>query len=199
MTTLRAAITLSVAAGSAAAFPPYLTEWRNQYPTSTLPSQMIRLTGSACNVCHHPPSRSELGTCYRTTLIDFLNLGQEIADAIRNAHNIDSDADGTPNGVEILTPRDDEPGEIGYHPGLRGPTGVDPCHDFPLAPVTNRAETPPPPCRPDWNGDGVVDFNDFLEFLNDYNAGVPRADLNQDGIVDFNDFLEFLNLYNAGC
>ncbi|MBM4108345.1 MAG: hypothetical protein FJ255_05960 [Phycisphaerae bacterium] len=54
-------------------------------------------------------------------------------------------------------------------------------------------------CPADWNGDGAVDFNDFLEFLNDYNAGAPRADLNADGVIDFNDFLEFLNRYNTPC
>jgi hypothetical protein len=56
-----------------------------------------------------------------------------------------------------------------------------------------------PGCPGDWNGDGVVDFNDFLAYLNDYNAGLPIADLNGDGIVDFNDFLEFLNRYNTPC
>jgi|GEM_PF-966467 len=55
------------------------------------------------------------------------------------------------------------------------------------------------PCLGDWNSDGVVDFNDFLDFLNDYNSGAPRADLNGDGVVDFNDFLEFLNAYNTPC
>jgi len=54
-------------------------------------------------------------------------------------------------------------------------------------------------CRADWNGDGIIDFNDFLGFLNDYNAGAARADLTGDGLVDFNDLLSFLNLYNAGC
>jgi hypothetical protein len=53
--------------------------------------------------------------------------------------------------------------------------------------------------RADWNEDGVIDFNDFLAFLNDYNADDPCADLNADGTIDFNDFLEFLNIYNAGC
>jgi hypothetical protein len=53
--------------------------------------------------------------------------------------------------------------------------------------------------RADWNEDGTVDFNDFLAFLNDFNAEDPCADLNQDGTVDFNDFLEFLNIYNVGC
>ncbi len=53
--------------------------------------------------------------------------------------------------------------------------------------------------RADWNEDGVIDFNDFLAFLNDFNGEDPCADLNSDGIVDFNDFLEYLNIYNAGC
>jgi hypothetical protein len=53
--------------------------------------------------------------------------------------------------------------------------------------------------RADWNEDGTIDFNDFLAFLNDFNAEDPCADLNADGTVDFNDFLVFLNLYNAGC
>ncbi len=65
-----------------------------------------------------------------------------------------------------------------------------------------------PPCpgtgagacsRADWNEDGVIDFNDFLAFLNDFNAEDPCADLNGDGVVDFNDFLEYLNIYNVGC
>jgi hypothetical protein len=56
-----------------------------------------------------------------------------------------------------------------------------------------------PACPGDWNGDGVIDFNDLLEYLNDYNAQAPRADINLDGIVDFNDLLEYLNLYNAPC
>jgi hypothetical protein len=53
--------------------------------------------------------------------------------------------------------------------------------------------------RADWNEDGVIDFNDFLAFLNDFNAEDPCADLNGDGVVDFNDFLEYLNIYNVGC
>jgi hypothetical protein len=54
-------------------------------------------------------------------------------------------------------------------------------------------------CEGDWDGDGVIDFNDLLAFLNDYNAQAPRADVNGDGTIDFNDFLAFLNLYNTPC
>lgn len=49
----------------------------------------------------------------------------------------------------------------------------------------------------DLTGDGLIDFNDFLEFLNLYNAGDPRADFNLDGAVDFNDLLVMLNELNA--
>ncbi|MCC6678868.1 MAG: hypothetical protein IT436_17200 [Phycisphaerales bacterium] len=55
------------------------------------------------------------------------------------------------------------------------------------------------PCRADLNGDGQVDFADYLEFLNLYDAGDPAVDFNQDGQVDFADYLEFLNYYDAGC
>jgi hypothetical protein len=54
-------------------------------------------------------------------------------------------------------------------------------------------------CPADLNQDGVVDFNDLLEYLNLYNAQDPRADWNGDGVVDFNDLLEFLNFYNQPC
>jgi len=54
-------------------------------------------------------------------------------------------------------------------------------------------------CAADLNGDGIVDFADYLEFLNLYEALDPRADFTGDGIVDFADYLEFLNFYDGGC
>jgi len=54
-------------------------------------------------------------------------------------------------------------------------------------------------CPADVNADGVIDFNDFLAFLNLFNALDPDADLNADGSLDFNDLLIFLNLFNAPC
>jgi hypothetical protein len=76
----------------------------------------------------------------------------------------------------------------GFWPGATG-TGSPPC--------PGRG---PGACGPaDWNEDGVVDFNDLLEFLNRYNTQDACADLNADGVIDFNDFLEYVNIYNAGC
>ncbi len=54
-------------------------------------------------------------------------------------------------------------------------------------------------CRADLTGDGLIDFTDYLEFLNRYDALDPSVDFNEDGLVDFGDYLEFLNLYEAGC
>lgn len=51
----------------------------------------------------------------------------------------------------------------------------------------------------DLNGDGLLDFVDYLEFLSLYDGGDARADFNGDGRVDFSDYLEFLNLYEASC
>ncbi|MCC6675767.1 MAG: hypothetical protein IT436_01360 [Phycisphaerales bacterium] len=54
-------------------------------------------------------------------------------------------------------------------------------------------------CPADLNGDGLVDFSDYLEFLTLYDTLNPRADFNGDGFIDFGDYLEFLNHYDAGC
>ena len=54
-------------------------------------------------------------------------------------------------------------------------------------------------CLADFNGDGTVNTLDFLEFLNAFSAGDPRADFNGDDIVNTLDFLAFLNAFNAGC
>jgi len=54
-------------------------------------------------------------------------------------------------------------------------------------------------CPADLNGDGLVDFADYLVFLNLYEAGDLSVDYTGDGTIDFSDYLEFLNHYDAGC
>lgn len=48
----------------------------------------------------------------------------------------------------------------------------------------------------DFNGDGMIDFGDYLEFLNRFDGLDPSTDLTGDGIVDFGDWLEFYNRYD---
>ena len=45
--------------------------------------------------------------------------------------------------------------------------------------------------RADFNGNGAVDFSDFLAFVSAFGAANPTFDLDGNGRVDFNDFLIF--------
>lgn len=56
-----------------------------------------------------------------------------------------------------------------------------------------------PGCDADINGDGDVNTQDVVAFLNLWAAGDDRADWNGDGGVDSRDFLAFLNAWVAGC
>ena len=124
------------------AFPNYLTAWQAKCPTSTLPGRMGTATGVACNLCHHPPDRSVPGNCYRQDIINLLDSGLSIVDALDQLDSEDSDGDGVSNGEEITAPYLGSPGEVGYNPGLIGATGTDPCADDPGEVVTGQWETP---------------------------------------------------------
>jgi hypothetical protein len=55
-------------------------------------------------------------------------------------------------------------------------------------------------CVSDVNLDGIVDFGDFLQFFNYYDAGSCRGDITGSGDgADFGNFLAFFNGYDAGC
>ena len=54
-------------------------------------------------------------------------------------------------------------------------------------------------CRADVNGDGVVDFFDYLDFVQWFAADDPRADFDENGQVDFFDYLEFIEAFNEPC
>jgi hypothetical protein len=57
----------------------------------------------------------------------------------------------------------------------------------------------PPSCRADFNGDGVVNVQDFLAYLQAYALGSLTADFTGDGQVNISDFLAFLAAYATGC
>jgi hypothetical protein len=119
-----------------------LSAWETKYPTSTLPDRMQAQTGSACFVCHHPPSFNTAGNCYRDGLTTLLGQGMAIEQAIDQLDGQDSDGDGFNNGYEATLPRP-EAGEVGYNMGLVGATGTDPCGSNPSEVVTGVPETPP--------------------------------------------------------
>ncbi len=55
------------------------------------------------------------------------------------------------------------------------------------------------PCFADFNGDMVVDFFDYLDFVDVFAAGSLDADFNNDGVIDFFDYLDFVDAFAAGC
>lgn len=148
-----AMILLAASASTVTAFPSYLTAWQTKYPTSTIDERMATLTGANCNTCHHPPNRNDLGNCYRADIILLLQMGRTITQAIDELDTTDSDGDGIPNGEEITMPRADQPGQIGYSPGLIGATGTDPCAANTSEVVSGQRETPvvvPVPAVGEW-------------------------------------------------
>lgn len=62
---------------------------------------------------------------------------------------------------------------------------------------------PPPPvpgvCRPDMNGDGVLDLADIVAFITAFSANDPTADFNGDGVFDLTDIVQFVTAFMEGC
>ncbi len=54
-------------------------------------------------------------------------------------------------------------------------------------------------CAADFNGDQVVDFFDYLDFVQAFSANEPSADFNGDTVIDFFDYLDFVQAFSAGC
>ena len=47
----------------------------------------------------------------------------------------------------------------------------------------------------DFNADGVVDFFDYLDFVDAFSSNAPDADFNEDSVIDFFDYLDFVNAF----
>ena len=56
-----------------------------------------------------------------------------------------------------------------------------------------------PYCSADFNQDGVVDFFDYLDFVDAFAANAPAADFNHDSVIDFFDYLDFVDDFSTGC
>jgi hypothetical protein len=66
-----------------------------------------------------------------------------------------------------------------------------------IVPLVSLLEAPP--CPADFNGDGTVDFFDYLDFAAALDGEDPAADFNGDQVVDFFDYLDFVAAFDVGC
>jgi hypothetical protein len=54
-------------------------------------------------------------------------------------------------------------------------------------------------CPADFNGDTVVDFFDYLDFVAAFSSNAPSADFNGDTTIDFFDYLDFVAAFSSPC
>ena len=56
-----------------------------------------------------------------------------------------------------------------------------------------------PRCDADINNEGVVNSQDFFDFLTAFFASNPLADFNRSGTINSQDFFDFLSAFFNGC
>jgi thermitase len=54
-------------------------------------------------------------------------------------------------------------------------------------------------CSADFDGNGRLDFFDYLDFVNAYANRLPGGDFDGNGTFDFFDYLDFVEAFDAGC
>ncbi len=54
-------------------------------------------------------------------------------------------------------------------------------------------------CRPDYNGDGLLNINDFIAFQTGFALSNPGADYSGDGVLNVSDYIAFQTSFALGC
>lgn len=84
--------------------------------------------------------------------------------------------------------------------GNRTPDLAVPNRDANTTSILINGTTPPPPaCPADFNHNGILNSQDFFDFITALFASDPSADFNGNGIVNSQDFFDFVTAFFAGC
>ena len=87
------------------------------------------------------------------------------------------------------------PGSEGAFAGSIQVSSSDPSNGVLSIPLQATGILTPADPRTDFNGNGTVDFPDFLEFAQAFGSTESKYDLNGNGTVDFADFLTFADSF----
>lgn len=87
-------------------------------------------------------------------------------------------------------------GVLGLQSISRGSSGN---FTSPQSPIALRLIEGGDECLADFNTDGIVNSQDFFDFLTAFFAAAPDADFNADGLINSQDFFDFLTAFFAGC
>ena len=89
--------------------------------------------------------------------------------------------------------------ELRLDPARASDAGVYRCFATgPAGEIASRAATVSV-CIADFNGDGFLDFDDYIGFVGAFEGGGEAGDANGDGFVDFFDYADFVARFEAGC
>jgi hypothetical protein len=179
-------VIISATSTPVSALPPFLNEWRDQYPDSSTDDNLSNGGASSCQVCHVSPSGDEPWNDYGWSVRqEYFSNGENIVAAILTVQALNPDMD--PMGCSSVAEID-----ASTQPGWTdGPNNTSHFEDGstqdnqePPADALGDMDPSTSCCPVDLTGDGSVGPTDLAQLLGTWGScpGCP-ADFNDDDLV----------------